>query len=138
MNGADRPVLALSVRQPWAWLIIHGGKDWENRTWPTRVRGRVLIHAAKRMEQAEWEAAVEFHRQQGFTTPFPAAHVLRFGGVIGSVDIVDCKSDLAIQKLGGASKWFQGPWGFKMANPTPCQFIACKGALGFFDPGVQP
>ena len=26
------PSVALSVRQPWAWAIIHGGKDVENRT----------------------------------------------------------------------------------------------------------
>ena len=37
---------ALSIRQPWAWLILHGGKDIENRTWATKLRGRVLIHAA--------------------------------------------------------------------------------------------
>lgn len=30
---ADIPHLALSVRQPWAWAIIHAGKDIENRTW---------------------------------------------------------------------------------------------------------
>jgi len=30
---------ALSIRQPYAWLIIHGYKDIENRTWGTRVRG---------------------------------------------------------------------------------------------------
>lgn len=29
----DLPELALSVRQPWAWAIIHAGKDIENRSW---------------------------------------------------------------------------------------------------------
>lgn len=38
---------ALSIRQPWAWMILHAGKDIENREWPTRFRGRVLIHASK-------------------------------------------------------------------------------------------
>lgn len=38
---------ALTVKQPWAGLIIAGGKDIENRTWRTSYRGRVLIHAAK-------------------------------------------------------------------------------------------
>ena len=38
-------VSCLSVRQPWAWLIVHGYKDIENRTWPTRHRGDTVIHA---------------------------------------------------------------------------------------------
>ncbi len=37
----------LSIRQPWAWLIVNGYKDIENRTWSTRFRGKVLIHAGK-------------------------------------------------------------------------------------------
>ena len=39
-------MLALSIRQPWAWLILRAGKDVENRDWSTKVRGRVLIHAS--------------------------------------------------------------------------------------------
>lgn len=30
----------LSIRQPWAWLIVNGYKDIENRTWPTHFRGK--------------------------------------------------------------------------------------------------
>ena len=37
----------LSIRQPWAWLIVNGYKDIENRTWSTRFRGKVLIHGMK-------------------------------------------------------------------------------------------
>ncbi len=39
---------ALSVRQPFAWAIVHGGKDVENRSWATSYRGPVLIHAGMR------------------------------------------------------------------------------------------
>ena len=53
-------MLALSIRQPWAWLIVHGWKDIENRTWRTRVRGRFLIHAAKGMTNREYLDAIEF------------------------------------------------------------------------------
>ena len=35
----------LVVRQPWAWLIVNGYKDIENRSWRTRYRGALLIHA---------------------------------------------------------------------------------------------
>ena len=43
----------LSVRQPWAWLIVHGHKPLENRSWATSYRGPLLIHAAKGMTRAE-------------------------------------------------------------------------------------
>ena len=36
---------AISIRQPWAWLIVNGYKDVENRVWFAKLRGRVLIHA---------------------------------------------------------------------------------------------
>ena len=42
---------ALSIMQPWAWLIANGHKDIENRSWPTRYRGPVLIHAGKREDE---------------------------------------------------------------------------------------
>jgi len=38
---------ALSIRQPWAWAIIHAGKDVENRTWKTKMTGEFLVHASK-------------------------------------------------------------------------------------------
>jgi len=46
---------ALSIRQPWAWAILHG-KDVENRTWVTRVTGEFLIHASKTfdLEGYQW------------------------------------------------------------------------------------
>lgn len=49
---------ALSVRQPWAWLIAEGYKPIENRTWGTRYRGRLLIHASSGMSRDEYYAAV--------------------------------------------------------------------------------
>ncbi|MER8754134.1 ASCH domain-containing protein [Mesorhizobium sp. M0976] len=51
----DLPDLALSVRQPWPWAILHGGKDIENRDWPTKIRGRVCLHASKGMTRDEYE-----------------------------------------------------------------------------------
>jgi len=41
---------ALTVKQPWANLIVKGIKDVENRTWQTKYRGRLYIHAAKKSD----------------------------------------------------------------------------------------
>jgi hypothetical protein len=54
---------ALSVRAPWWWYILHGGKDIENRDWPTRVRGRVLIHASKWWNEREVSDDIQIANQ---------------------------------------------------------------------------
>ena len=41
----------LSVRQPWAHLIFFEGKDVENRTWTTKYRGPLLIHASQKIDR---------------------------------------------------------------------------------------
>ena len=49
-------MLALSIRQPWASLfVLKAGKNIENRDWPTKYRGRILIHAIRGMTRAEHE-----------------------------------------------------------------------------------
>ena len=102
-------MLALSIRQPWAWLILNGSKDIENRQWQTRVRGRVLVHAAKGMTRNEYAGAVDFIVDAGMPPlPFdlPAFEHLQRGGIVGSVEIVDCVAE-------SASPWFIGRYGFE-------------------------
>ena len=44
------------IRQPWAWLIVNGFKDIENRSWATRYRGSLLIQAsAHRLSKEEMQ-----------------------------------------------------------------------------------
>lgn len=117
--------LVLSIRQPWAWLICNGWKNVENRNWPTKVRGRVLIHAAKGMDSAEWEAAYLF--VAGFA-PGLAASIPRNperGGIVGSAVILDCVTY-------HPSDWFCGPYGFVLDDQKALPFVQCAGRLGFF------
>ena len=51
---------ALSLRQPWAHIVLHYGKNLENRRWNTSFRGTFLLHAAKAMTRAEYEDAEDF------------------------------------------------------------------------------
>lgn len=118
------PRLALSVRQPWAWAIIEGGKDIENRSRPNRLRGRVCIHAAKTFRREEWEQASWFMHNLGALHPM--ADDIAFGGIIGTVEIVDCV-------MASRSPWFAGPHGFLLRDPRPVEFIPVRGELGFFD-----
>jgi hypothetical protein len=44
---AEPAVRVVTIRQPWAWAIVYGGKDVENRRWRTSYRGPLLIHAGQ-------------------------------------------------------------------------------------------
>lgn len=120
------PGQALSIRQPWASFIVHGLKPVENRSWPTRYRGPVLIHAGTRPAD-RFEGEEEFWQEvlgQPFPEDMPAA-LFPMGGIVGVADIVDCV-------VAHPSPWFFGPMGFVLANPRPLPFTPCRGALGFF------
>jgi len=131
--------LALSIRQPWASLIILAWKDIENRSWLTYTRKSILIHAAKGMTKKEYNEAIDFacsiDRER--TMGLLASGVLAFdnlqrGGIIGSAKLVDC-----VRR--STSPWFVGPNGFVLRDPKPLPFVPFKGQLGFFEvEGIQP
>ena len=108
----------LSVRQPWADLIISGTKDIENRTWSTVYRGRLFIHASRfRLDE---ETIARFDRD-------PAA--LHYGAVIGFVDLVDVVQE-------HSSTFFSGPYGWVLANPQRIDPVPMRGQLGLFNARV--
>jgi len=125
----DLPAKALSVRQPWAWAIIHAGKDVENRSWQAvnhglNVRGRIAIHASKGLGKSEYDDVFQFFVEQNVKCPHPAD--LQRGGIIGSVEVFDVVRE-------SESPWFFGPRGLMLRNPEPCDFIPVTGQLGYFD-----
>lgn len=120
---------ALSIKQPWASLIIRGGKDIENREWRTHYRGIVAIHASAKMDRSEMEDACDFMRI--FVPRFSAdrfkADVFPCGAILGTVDLVDCVTVTD-------SPWFVGHYGFVLQNPVAFELpIPCRGKLGFWD-----
>lgn len=124
---------ALSIMQPWPWLIAHGHKDIENRGWPTRFRGRFLIHAGKKMDgDALLDMEYGQHPVTGGFAEYPGYSEIPNlrGGIVGIGEIVDC-----VTRSG--SPWFVGPYGFAIRNARPLAFIPCKGALGFFTPDLS-
>lgn len=125
---------AISIRQPWPWLIFHAGKDHENRTWKPnnpnlRFRGVALIHAGKELDD---EAAVDVANGINPCTgePLPPNLIIPdtfdCGGIVGIADFTDIVTR-------SASPWFVGPFAFVLRHAAPLPFVHCKGALGFFD-----
>lgn len=122
----------LSIMQPWAWLIVNGHKDIENRQWqPTnpglRFRGKVLIHAGMKVDGGKREYPdfrADMLETHGIT--IPAFEELQLGGIVGMAEIVDCVTQ-------SDSPWFFGTYGFVISRARTLPFMPCKGQLGFFD-----
>lgn len=125
----------LSVRQPYASLLVSGVKDTENRSRRTNFRGTVLIHASAKMHEVVnylrevpptalvsfeckiLQAAIDVEEEQSL------------GAIIGSVDIVDCVQN-------HPSEWaIKGLWHWVCANARrfdhPIRKV--KGKLGIWE-----
>ena len=121
-------IKALSIRQPWAWLILWAGKDIENRSRRFNFRGRFLVHASSGMTRNEYLAAMLFLQQRGL--PVPEGLVfedLKRGGIVGSVELIDCFET-------SESPWYMmGQKALVLNDSEPLPFIPCTGRLGLFD-----
>ena len=68
----------LTIKQPWASLIIEGYKRFEFRSWKTNYRGDLLIHSGKSIDKEAYE------RLKGYLTEMP------LGKIIGKVELTAC------------------------------------------------
>ena len=121
-------IAALSIRQPWAWLIVNGHKDIENRDWPTSFRGQLLVHAGQTMARRYYDEVVADLSADGlWPADGPAFEALERGGFVGWTRVVDCRQH-------HTSPWKQdGSHGFVLRDSRPMPFVPWKGRLGFFN-----
>ena len=128
------PLVAISVKQPWAALIVAGIKTIEIRSWATRRRGKVLIHAGK----------VPDERSEGWnriTTPeLREAAELR-GGIVGEAELFGCKGYTTATSFAADAElhlndpsWFAPPrlYGFAFRKLAAVEFFPCVGQTLFF------
>lgn len=128
-------MIALSIQQPWAWLIVNGYKDIENRQWkyPPSYRGRILIHASKQVDRA---ALADFfdpsysshkaHWQEPLHHMPKSSREYARGGIVGIAILVDVVTK-------SNSPWFHGYWGFVLKDARPLPFCSLPGRLGLFE-----
>lgn len=123
-----RKLPCLSIRQPWAWLIVQGHKPVENRTWSTPFRGELLIHAGKTMSRRYYDQfQQDLMAMLGAEAPqLPAFDDLPLGGIIGTATMTDC-----VERH--PSPYFFGPFGFVLRDAKPLTFVPYRGMLGFFN-----
>jgi hypothetical protein len=133
---------ALTVQQPWAWAIVQGGKDVENRTQAWTQRGTIAVHAGLRGSERGLESPL--FREAWLRAGHHAGQALALprGFVIGVVDLVGthvaaedcCESEWAEQAYdehGGRTR--RDIVHLELENPRPlAEPVACRGALGLW------
>jgi len=118
-------VLGLSVRQPWVELILRGQKTIEVRTWPTKHRGELWLHAGAK---PEGEVLRRFGMGAGDVT---------LGALVGRCELVDCVAFTA-ETWERLRDWHlnEGPFreplhGWFLREAVRARPTLMKGKLGF-------
>ena len=123
---------AITIKQPWASLIVHGIKNIENRSWQTNFRGRVLIHSSgKPLNYDNFYDSILTNEQLLALPENKEWKDFSFctGSIIGSIEIVDCVQN-------HSSIWAEKEvYNWVLANPilfeSPIENV--KGRLSFWD-----
>ncbi len=129
---------ALSLKQPFAWLIANGYLLVDDRSWGTSYRGAILIHASKGLYE-EYYQYIKTHTD----VPIPDKHQLEYGGVVGMAKLVFCgkPNELpAAMNRADRAHFSNVPatyYGFLFADATPLPLMACAGKLGIFEIDVD-
>ena len=107
-------IRALSLRQPWASLVADGRKTIETRTWRTRYRGTLAIHASARPHDD-----------------------LPTGGIIAIARLYDCRPMTADDEAQACIPLYDGAYAWLLADVQPVELIPCKGMLGLWTPSEE-
>lgn len=127
---------ALSLYQPWGWLMLYGPKRIENRGWkppPAALGERVYVHQGKKWDE-DGAAYIRKNMPAGFEFP----ELARTSGILGSFEItgyLDKEEPGAICPR-GQEVWFFGRYGWITADPRPLEVLGCSvpwpGSLGLW------
>jgi hypothetical protein len=117
---------ALTVKQPWARLIMLGIKNVENRSWTTDYRGRIFVHAGVKWDPSPWP---DDPRLSDFGTTYFNATSMPAGVLLGTVDLYDIAED-------STSPWARkGDHHWLIRNPQPFSNpVPWRGQMGLWWP----
>lgn len=128
---------AITIKQPWASLIVEAGKDIENRSRRTHVRGWVLVHAGLKRDDSTTRARVGIEldcytpdNERAINAVLDRENPYH-GGIVGAMHISDCVDE-------SASPWFFGPFGWVIDRVVKLPFLPCQGKQGWFNVELPP
>lgn len=122
----------ITIKQPFASLIVENIKEYEFRTWKTNYRGKILIHAAKTVDKI----AMKKFKKYNLDCPT--------GCIIGVASITDCikvdddfrkileeKNNLVYANVIENKQW--SGYGFKLENASKIKPIKVNGKLSLWE-----
>jgi hypothetical protein len=128
----------LSVKNPWAFLIIRYGKDIENRMRKTNYRGRIAIHASLKSDEGGHQSYfINPAMSKIFTTiREKRAEIEKLNGhIIGTVEIYNCtRPELTVVE--NPSPWgeMDAAWHYWLKDPIAlAEPIPARGMLGLWE-----
>ena len=142
---------AITIWQPYASLIICGLKRFETRSWSTKCRGPLIIHAAKKWDR---ERAGDVERVQELIKKYinlnhldddhlkmlirPIGETL--GCALGAVRLTDCQQMDSGRSLfeNEVGSFGPGRYGWSCLSPVPfSEPILAKGMQGLWNPSDE-
>jgi hypothetical protein len=139
--NANLPIPCLSLWEPWASLIVAGLKRHETRHWPTRVRGRVAIHASKKVDVPDAPHELcEFAFGEGWARNRPVGCVVAVAELVGCYRTEALTDPRGVKLLGELAEcdelsgnYAPGRYAFRFANVRPLAApLPLIGRQGFF------
>lgn len=123
---------AITIKQPFATLIAEGIKEYEFRTWKTKYRGEILIHAGKNIDDKAME------KFKKYNLDYPT------GCIIAKANLIDCikidakqreklrdKNNLVYSNIISNKEW--DGYGFKLVNVEKINPIYINGKLSLWE-----
>lgn len=119
----------LSIKEPWASLILTGYKKYEFRTWKTKYRGELYIHTSKTVDTKAMKHFKNLNLDY------------KLGCIIGKVELEDCvevtkefNNNLVKEneQVYGLTKDREG-YAWKVSNPKKIEPIEINGKLGIWE-----
>ena len=124
----------LSIREPWASLIIEGYKEYEFRSWKTKYRGKILIHASLGVEKTNLKKFKDYNIN------------IKPGYIIGEAILEECievtddfeKELYKKDKIVYAKSEHKRVYAWKLSNVKKYdEPIRAKGKLGLWNYSVE-
>lgn len=144
---------AITIKNPWAYLVALGIKPIENRTWKTNYRGRVFIHVSAHrlstqlINDEQYQDLIfskKLPKSEKSSADFISEQPL--SAIIGEVDIVDCvvnhpsvwaEKDSEINRNDIEARTI---WNWVLENPVLYEkpILGVKGKLSFWEFNPEP